>query len=85
MWPKLSLVLVLFLFATTTSALAQAGGQKPLITCWYNESGAYTGSDTATPDARPGGPFKSGQGDYAWSYNISAPNGQSCPKTKPGK
>jgi hypothetical protein len=84
MWPKLSLVLVLFLFATN-SALAQASGQKALITCWYNESGAYTGSDTAAPDARAGGPFKSGQGDYAWSYNIAAPNGQSCPKTKPAK
>jgi hypothetical protein len=61
------------------------GPQQPgLITCSYNASGAYTGSDSAQPGAQPGGPYRSGDGDYTWSYNIQAPNGQSCPQTKPG-
>lgn len=60
------------------------GPEQPgLITCWYNANGAYTGSDSAAPNAQAGGPYQTGQGDYTWSYNISAPNGQSCPRTKP--
>lgn len=83
---------ILIVLAATTGASAQSDqtpsdtGTPPqgLITCWYNASGAFTGSDSAQAGAQAGGPYQTGQGDYTWSYNIAAPNGQSCPQTKPG-
>lgn len=57
--------------------------QPVLITCWYNESGVYTGADSAQAGAHAGVLIRTGQGDYTWSYNILAPDGRSCPRTKP--
>jgi hypothetical protein len=57
----------------------------PLISCWYNPAGAYTGSDTAEAGVAPGGPVRtSPTGDYAWRYTIRAQNGTSCPRQMPG-
>ena len=72
------------------SASSLASAQSPLrvadaglITCYYNNAGDYTGADSAQPGAQPGAPVHNGSGDYAWSYTIQAPDGNSCPKKLP--
>jgi len=55
-----------------------------LITCWYNEKGESTGSDTAEPGTKAGGPVrKSESGDYAWTWTHEAKDGTSCPPKLP--
>ena len=58
---------------------------KPgLITCWYNEKGKFTGSDSAAPGTKAGGPVRTGQsGDRTWSYTHEAKDGTTCPQTVP--
>lgn len=99
MQTRLTAASLVFAFTAFTSASAQneapvqpaqlhddsgAAPQQGLITCWYDANGAFKGADGAQPGAQPGGPYQTGSGDYTWSYNIAAPNGQSCPPTKPG-
>ena len=77
---------VLTLLAASPVALAQSPlrvADNGLITCYYNDAGDYTGADSAQPGAQPGAPVHDGSGDYAWSYTIEAPDGNSCPRTLP--
>jgi hypothetical protein len=59
------------------------------ITCWYNNSGALTGSDTsgAGSPAYPLGRVVStgSDDDYAWAYTIDARDGTSCPRSRPSQ
>jgi hypothetical protein len=64
------------LVASTSTSLAA-------ITCWYNASSDYTGSDDADPRFPLGKVTAGSGGDYAWGYTIDAPNGQSCPRKLP--
>jgi len=72
------LFLLAFLFASGT---AHANQSSPL-TCWYNESGAFTGADSGNPAGVPAaGQFQSYRsGDYAFAYRLDVwNNGNDCP------
>jgi hypothetical protein len=67
-----------YLFAASPASAA--------ITCWYNDSGQYTGADTADGRYPVGRLTQTGAGgDYAWAYTIDAPDGTTCPRTRPSQ
>lgn len=71
-------LLVLALVAVSSTLRAD------LITCWYNEKGEFTGSDTAEPGTKPGGPVRKAEsGDYTWAWTHEAKDGTSCPRKLP--
>jgi hypothetical protein len=59
----------------------QSGPTNPGISCWYNASGAFTNSDTSYGTV--GSIDRTGSGDYAAGYIISAYNGSACPRSLP--
>jgi hypothetical protein len=60
-------------------AYAQGGTQT--LACWYNRNGDSTGADSR--DGVVGSIDRSGSGDYAAGYLISAYDGNSCPRRLP--
>jgi len=61
---------------------AFAEGQT--LTCWYNDHAAFTGAESAPPDATIGKVENARRsGDNAFSYIISAKDGSFCPVELP--
>ena len=72
-----ALMMAAALLALSTTASFAA------ITCWYNESGQYTGADSAQPNFPVGRVVRGNPNtDYAWGYTV--PGGpETCPRTLP--
>ena len=72
--------------ALAAGAFFAGSAANAAITCWYNDSGQYTGADTADGRYPVGKLTKTGSGgDYAWAYTINAPDGTTCPRTRPAQ
>jgi hypothetical protein len=56
------------------------------LTCWFNESGKYSGADNSDTGIHEVGKLiKTGRGgDYTWAYVIAGLNGNDCPRTIDG-
>jgi hypothetical protein len=75
-WPSLAIMIIAVALATAPSAFAQQ-----TLSCWYNASGQSTGADSF--QGTVGSITHTGTGDYAFSYLISAFDGNACPGTLP--
>lgn len=70
----------IFSMFTVATPLAHAQ-QAANLACWYNSSGNYTGADSS--QGTVGSITRTGSGDYAAGYLISAFDGNACPGTLP--
>ena len=55
--------------------------QQQTLSCWYDSSGRYTGADSS--EGTVGSIDRTGSGDYAAGYLISAFDGTACPRSLP--
>jgi hypothetical protein len=88
-----NLVIALFTLSLAAPALAQTSDQTPpaqtvaqdsRITCFYNDDGKFTDSQTAPADARPLQKVLTHlDGDHAWTYTIHSTDGKGCPRRLP--
>ena len=54
------------------------------LTCWYDESGAYTGYAPAPEGAKAGTKTQTAaSGAHAWSYTVSGSDPAACPAKLP--
>jgi hypothetical protein len=70
------------IFSIFIAAMPLAHAQRgAILSCWYDSNGNYTGADGF--HGIVGSITRTGSGDYAASYLISAFDGQPCPRTLP--
>src|SRR3954452_7368574 len=75
---KLGMLLASLLLLLISS---QHSFAQQTLSCWYNSSGTYTGADSY--QGTVGSIDRTGSGDYAGGYLISAFDGTACPRTLP--
>jgi hypothetical protein len=77
--------------AAAPAAVAGSGGSArtfsapaPHLTCWYDESGAYTGYAPAPEGAKAGTKTQTAaSGAHAWSYTVAGTDPAACPARLP--
>lgn len=79
--------------AFSAPALAQSNSQQTqadnssengVITCWYSDSGKFTGASPAERDEHLRYLYLTGRGgNHAWAYAIRSSDAQDCPRHTP--
>ena len=92
--PRILLTLLLSPFAHGAAVAADVADSRGAarilsepashLTCWYDESGAYTGYAPAPEGAKAGTKTQAAaSGAHAWSYTVAGTDPAACPARLP--